>query len=143
MAGLNSIWNSKQISYKTKLTAHIDHLTATCSSSFYAIRKLKTHGLSSSSIHNVTKATTVAKLLYASPSWWGLTLASDKERLEKLLKRAKRLGYLEQSFPTVSELANIADAKLLFSILHNPKAQACTSPTPTSTPTPLLSPIKT
>src|SRR5688572_1463387 len=26
-----------------KLTAHIDHLTATCSSSFYAIRKLKTH----------------------------------------------------------------------------------------------------
>ena len=48
-------------------------------------------------------------------------LASDKERLEKLLKRAKRLGYLEQSFPTVSELANIADAKLLFSILHNSK----------------------
>ena len=30
-----------------KLTAHIDHLTVTCSSSFYAIRKLKTHGLSS------------------------------------------------------------------------------------------------
>src|SRR5688572_13164375 len=28
-----------------KLRAHIDHLTATCSS-FYAIRKLKTHGLS-------------------------------------------------------------------------------------------------
>ena len=43
----------------------------------------------------------------------GLTLASDKECLEKLLKRAKRLGYLEQSFPTVSELANIADAKVL------------------------------
>src|ERR1043165_4555838 len=104
-----------------KLTAQIGHLTATCSSSFYAIRKLKTHGLSSSSSHNVTKATTVAKLLYDSPSWWGLTLAPDKERLEKLIKRAKRLGYLEQSFPTVSELANKADAKLLFSILHNPK----------------------
>src|ERR1043165_6274713 len=71
-----------------KLTAHIDHLTAACSSSFYAIRKLKTHGLSSSSIHNVSKANTVAKLLYASPSWWDLTLASNKERLEKLLKRA-------------------------------------------------------
>ena len=48
-------------------------------------------------------------------------MASDKERLEKLLKRAKRLGYLEQSFPTVSELANLADAKFLFSLLHNPK----------------------
>jgi hypothetical protein len=32
-----------------KLTVHIDHLTATCCSYFYAIRKLKTHGLSSSS----------------------------------------------------------------------------------------------
>src|ERR1043165_9884537 len=59
--------------------------------------------------------------MYASPSWWGFTLASDKEHLEKLLKRAKRLGYLEQSFPLVSELANIAETKLIFSILHNPK----------------------
>src|ERR1043165_1829619 len=83
-----------------KLTAHIDHLTATCSSSFYAIRKLKTHGLSTSSIHNVTKATTIPKPSYPPPSWWGLTLASDKKPLERLLKRAKRLGYLhvEQSF---------------------------------------------
>jgi len=35
----------------------------------------------------------------------------------KLLRRAK----LEDSFLTFSELANIADAKLFFSILHNPK----------------------
>ena len=55
--------------------AHIDNLTSTCSSSFYAIRKLKTHGVSSSSICNITKTTAVAKLYYASLSWWGFTLA--------------------------------------------------------------------
>jgi len=76
-----------------------DHLTATCTSSFYAIRKLKTHGFSSSSIHSITKATIVAKLLYASPSCWGLTLASDRERFEKVIRRAKRLEYIEESFP--------------------------------------------
>src|SRR5688572_8461548 len=68
----------------------------------------------------MTKATTVAKILYASPSWWKLTLATEKDRPEKLLKRAKPLGYLEQSFPTISKLANTADSRLLFSIIHNP-----------------------
>src|SRR6218665_1364097 len=51
----------------------------------------------------------------------GLTLASDRERLEKVIRRAKRLVYLEVSLPTVSELANITDAKLYPSILNNPK----------------------
>src|SRR6218665_354312 len=39
-----------------KLAVHIDHVTTTSSSSFYAIRKL-THDFSSSSIYNVTRAT--------------------------------------------------------------------------------------
>jgi len=58
------------------------------SSSFYAIIKLKTHGFSSSSIYDITKATAVAKFLYASPSWWGLTLASKREHLEKVIKKS-------------------------------------------------------
>src|SRR6218665_558170 len=72
--------------------------------------------LCSSSIDNITKVTAVAKLHYASPSCWGLTLASDRKRLEKVLGRTTRLGYLEESFPTVSEPSNIADAKLILSI---------------------------
>ena len=104
-----------------KLSAHIDHLAASCASSFYAVRKLKAHGFSPSSIHHITKATIVSKLLYASPSWWGLTQASDKDRLERILKRAKRLDYIEKSFPSVQELANTADSKLLLSTLHNTK----------------------
>ena len=103
-----------------KLTGHIDHLTSACSSSFYAISKLKAHGLSPPLIQSITIATTMSKLLYASPSWWWLALASDKERLEKILKRAKRLHFIEQSYPTVSELANTADTKLFLFILHNP-----------------------
>src|SRR6218665_882746 len=52
-----------------------------------------------------TKLAAVAKFLY-TPSRWGLALASDKEPLEKVIRRANRLGYLEESFPTVSKLAN-------------------------------------
>src|SRR6218665_3015240 len=79
------------------------------SSSFYATIKLKTHGFSSSSIYDIAKATAVAKFFYASQSWWGLTFAFKREHLEKVIRRAKHLGYLEESSPTVSELANIAD----------------------------------
>ena len=113
--------DSNRLNQCATMSHHLDHLTATCSSSFYAIRKLKTHGFSSCSIHNITKSTAIAKLLYASTSWWDLTLSSNRERLEKVIRRAKRLGYLEESFQTVSDHANTADAKHFLSILHNPK----------------------
>src|ERR1700733_6639871 len=100
-----------------KLTSHIDHLTSAYSSSFYANSKLKSHGLSPALIHSITKATTMSTILYASSSWWRLALASDKERLERIVKRAKRLHFIEQTY---LELASIADTKLLLSILHNP-----------------------
>ena len=72
-------------------------------------------------IHNIAKVATIAKLLYDPPFSWGPTVASDKEQLDKVQASANCWGYLKQSFPTVSKLANTADANLLFSILNNPK----------------------
>ena len=33
----------------------------------------------------VTGATTISRLLYASPAWWGLTSAEDSGRLESYI----------------------------------------------------------
>src|SRR6218665_2997412 len=40
---------------------------ASCSQSIYAIRVFKSHGLPAAEPHTVTRATTIAPLLYASP----------------------------------------------------------------------------
>src|SRR6218665_75313 len=72
-------------------------------------KKLKVHGSYFTSIRNITKTTTVAKLLH---------VCASNKFLEILLRRAKLcLNYLEKSFSTFSEPAKIDTAKLLFSIV--------------------------
>ena len=73
---------------------HITEVLVTCARSLYAIHILKFHGLSSDSIHMVTKATTLSRLIYAAPAWYGYTLATNCARIEWLLLRLVRMDYL-------------------------------------------------
>src|SRR6218665_3208344 len=68
-------------------------------------------------LQEVARATTVASLMYASPSWWGFTSAGDQERMERLINKLKRCGFLPMS---ASNLANEADQRLFRSVIHNP-----------------------
>ena len=52
-------------------TAHVDSLVCQSSQSMYALRVLRLHGLFANPLWEVTRATLVARLLYASPAWWG------------------------------------------------------------------------
>src|SRR6218665_3403357 len=72
---------------------HVDSVIASCSQSMYALRVLKAHGLPAAALHTVTRATTIARLLYASPAWWGLITEKDRARLDKLYMRIKRMDY--------------------------------------------------
>ena len=85
---------------------------ASCSQSLYALRVLKAHGL----LHTVTRATTIARLLYASPAWWDLTTEKDRARLDKLYMRIKRMDYLPDNAPTFPSLVGQADERLFRSI---------------------------
>src|SRR6218665_1533741 len=71
-------------------------------------------------LHHVARATIVASLLYASLAWWGFTSAEDRSRLERLVGRLGRGGYMPDEFPTVESLAGVAENKLFVSIAGNP-----------------------
>ena len=64
--------------------------------------------------------TTVASLLYASPAWWGFTSAQDRDRLERMVGRLRRCGYLPESVPSFAEMASKAEKSLFRSITSNP-----------------------
>jgi len=83
--------------------ADLDHVLANCASSRFALRA---HGLPPPELHLVLRMTTVSSLMYASPSWWGFTDASDRLQLERQL-------------PSFDELARNADAGLFRSICSN------------------------
>jgi len=62
----------------------------------------------------VTRATLVSQLLYASPAWWGYLKADERNRLQAVIKKAIRYGYLPRSFSTLDELTEDSDEKLFF-----------------------------
>ena len=64
---------------------HIDNLISRCVQTF-ALKVLKSHGLGDNALWDVTQATLINRLLYALPVWWGFMDASDKQRLQSVIK---------------------------------------------------------
>ena len=91
----------------------------TCSSSTYALRLLHSHVLQPRELHLVARATKVATMLYAAPAWWGFAGEGDRQRLERLITRMRRRGYLPTEFPDFATLAEDADHNLFNSIRRN------------------------
>ena len=82
--------------------------------------RLTTSSESQSQLHLVARATTVASILYATPAWWGFVGVGDRQRLERLVARLRRMGYLLTDFPSVETLAEEADRNLFKTISQCP-----------------------
>jgi len=104
-----------------KLTAadHVSFLMASCSSSLYALRVLRDHGIPANSLRDVYRATVLAKITYCACSWSGLCSANDRARLDAFLRRSKRYGYCADDTPSISELFAAADQSLFERVLRN------------------------
>jgi len=108
------------VSRKFSVTQHVDNLLAACAQTLFALRTLRHHVLPDEAIHAVFQAVVVvAKLSYASPAWWGFSSASDRGRIEALLRRAARLNFHPVSAPSLICICNVADERLFNNILHN------------------------
>jgi len=54
----------------------------------------------------------LAKLLYASPAWWGFATDSDKQRIEAFVRRGVRLDLYGEVDPPPTQIAEDADESL-------------------------------
>jgi len=102
-------------------TDHIDQLLSSCSSLLYALRVLRSHGVPSTSLQDVFRASVVAKIIYCAPAsaWAGICSAADRLRLDRFLNRCKRTGFCATDLPSVTELYNDADDALFETIMSN------------------------
>src|SRR6218665_2977549 len=57
--------------------------------------------------------------VYAAPAWWGFAGEGNSQRLECLITRMRRSGYLPTDFPDFASLAEDADHNLFNSIRRN------------------------
>src|SRR6218665_216950 len=92
-----------------------------CLLPFCPVTVLRSHGLQPQMLHEVAKMTTIASLMYASPAWLGYSSANDRARIDLLLRKLKRSGFLPQAAPDAEALAREADDRLFKSILLDPK----------------------
>ena len=90
------------------------------SQSLYAVRTLMAQGLSGTYLWDVTRATIMSRIVYASPAWWGMLGEGCRQRLQALLTKIKKQGLLSPTHPTMMELCDAADSRLFAEILHNP-----------------------
>src|SRR6218665_327666 len=90
------------------------------SRSLYARRVLRSHGMPTTALHEITRATTIARLLYAVPAWWGFAHAKDRAQVERFISKTMRMGYLPQEFPDVGDLVvDVAERRLLAAVIHS------------------------
>src|SRR6218665_2737318 len=83
-AGRSSPMNILGITIDERLSVsdHVDATLNSCSSSLNALRTLIARGMPKKILHQVTAATTIGRLMYGSPTWWGYSSKRDLNGLD-------------------------------------------------------------
>jgi len=105
---------------RLSFTEHVNTVVTKCNQSLYALRLMRQHGMQQNALQAVFKATSVSKLLYAAPSWWGYITKATLECLEGFIRRARKFGYYSPSDHDVKTLCKSADDCLFKRVLSNP-----------------------
>jgi len=116
----------------------MQNLTAKAATSLYALKTLKLHGLQRTALWEVTQATLVSQITYASPSWRRFIKVEEIAGLKAILFKACRYGYLPTDFLSLDDLLvlDASDDSLFTSTRYNPPT--CFAPTSPTTQTDLL-----
>ena len=93
---------------------HIDWISTKSAQSLYALRNLRAHGL-----WTVTEATLISRITYASQSWWGFIGSGDLQRIESVIRRVTRQGFLAPDRPDFVHRCAVADSTLINQVLSN------------------------
>jgi len=87
------------------MSDHVRDVIARCGQTLYALKVLRTHGMSDDSlIREIYEAVVLAKLMYASRAWWGFTAASDRQQIDAFVRRGVRFGLYNAGDPSPSQL---------------------------------------
>src|SRR6218665_2001454 len=64
-------------------------------------------------LQEVSRATTIASPPYASLVWWSFTTIRDRERLDRLMRRLRRAGYLLDDTPSFAKMLKSSEKRCL------------------------------
>ena len=106
---------------------HILSIITNCAQTLHAPRVLRCHGLPGDAVQTVYRAAVGTKLLYGCCAWSGFITASDRKRVDALLRRSKRCGFCPPDLPPFNDLIEAQEDQLFSTINHNPSIYFTTS----------------
>jgi len=97
------------------VTPHVQHLATSNAQILYVLKILRAHGLCRMAIQAVFRSVILARLLCASPAWWGFAGAKDRQKVYSFLRRSARVGFYSSDSSSFDDLCIQADQRLLWS----------------------------
>jgi len=109
---------------------HISALVTKSIRSLYALKTIRAHGLDGNALWDVIRAIHWShnSCMQAMPNGAYIFKADEKNRLQSVVKKAIRYGYLPRFFSTLSEISQDSDKKNFFW----PGITSCPNPKPLS-----------
>ena len=124
IAGIDRVTNLKilgvTLSQRIGFSLHINKICCSAKQAMFALRVLVSHGLTGNRLHDVVRSTIVARMLYSSPAWWGFVNLGERERLNSILRKLIKHGFLPSQSLTFEEICVKADRSLFSTILSDP-----------------------
>ena len=90
-----------------------------CPQTVHALRTLCNHGVMNTTLQIVFKSVAVAKRVYAASAWYGFCTATDRDRLEAVIRRGIRSGLRSTDQLSVKELIDYANDSLFRQLMYN------------------------
>jgi hypothetical protein len=88
---------------------HVNSTVTKCAQALFALRLMRQYGMPTESLQLVFSATLMSKILYASPSWCGFINQDTINRIDSFIRRAKKFGYCDESYPEIELMFQKAD----------------------------------
>jgi len=99
---------------------HIANLVISSNQAWYALKIIKSHGISHSDLINICHTTLISRLLYASCEWCGFATQTEIGQLYTQSSMAARWGMLDDQAYTINDMFRSADDNLFQKVLSNP-----------------------
>jgi len=94
------------------VSQYIQQLVTNTAQTVYALRVLRSRGLSDTDLQHVYRSTVIARLMYTASAWRGFASTSDRQRINTLIDRARRNRYCASDLPSFEELCEDVDDEL-------------------------------
>jgi len=72
---------------KLRFDLHVFNIIDKAARALYGLKTIRSHGLTKESLHDVTRATLIARLIYAAPAWWGFVSLAERDRIQSVIKK--------------------------------------------------------